>query len=208
MTLKVFILYIVFITFTKPVFAGRSETLQAFCSSSFALTTECPMDWCHLTCQPTQDKSGCSWLCLAKPCTEISANKCPLDYCQVLPGCGGKNVCYPKFINEPTTCGDVAYGGKLECCEGYVKRCGIEFFDHKCDMVGAYTEFSIPICLPCGNGLCNQFENQCNCPEDCLPFSLREPAGQSGRGLPEKELKEREAQKSVTQPKSKSKDGK
>ena len=51
-------------------------------------------------------------------------------------------------------------------------RMGIEhlevvFFDGSCDLVGKSSVYAVPICIPCGNGICNQFETHCNCPEDC-----------------------------------------
>lgn len=72
------------------------------------------------------------------------------------------------MAGEKADCGDVAYAGQdVACCEGLVRRCGIEFLDGTCDMEGQDSVYNLPICIPCGDGLCGQFENRCNCPEDC-----------------------------------------
>jgi hypothetical protein len=34
-------------------------------------------------------------------------------------------------------------------------------------MQGKNTAYHLPICIPCGDGVCTNFENHCNCPEDC-----------------------------------------
>ena len=142
-------------------------TFDDFCTNSFALTKECSASLCALHCQKKKE-GGCSWLCVPKPCEQISVKNCPIDYCIVLQGCGKKDVCYPRPTQDPPACGDLAYPYQdVECCEGLQKRCGVEFFDGSCDMEGKNSQYAVPVCLPCGNGTCNQFEDRCNCPEDC-----------------------------------------
>ena len=90
---------------------------------------------------------------------------CPTDHCQIMISCNGKKICYAQIKSESLKCGGLAYAGQdVSCCEGLVKRCGVEFFEGTCS---PYSKNSIPVCLPCGNGICNEFENRCNCPEDC-----------------------------------------
>ena len=146
------------------------KSLKRYCFEQFYETEVCPDAVCHLACiEKTKDET-CQWGCYAKECLKIASEHCPTDTCEVLMGCSQQEVCYPKDPRGPASCGDLAYAGQdVACCEGLVKKCGVEFFDGTCDMIGQYTEHSVPLCLPCGNGICNQFENRCNCPEDCTP---------------------------------------
>ena len=150
--------------------AINPQTCQEFYDS----LGECPELRCFLGCVGGIMYPGCEAGCQPKPCLQISAEECPLYRCQLLVSCENKGdpeeeikVCFDLLANEPAECGGLAYAGQLECCEGMEKRCGVEFFDGSCDMVGANSVYAVPICLPCGNGTCNQFENRCNCPEDC-----------------------------------------
>ena len=145
------------------------ENLIDFCRNSIIESSTCPEDVCFFGCLGGINFNGCQLACQPKSCLDISASKCPLDTCQVMKGCEeGKKVCFPKTTAPPSPCGGLGYDGQdVECCEGFIKRCGVEFFDKTCDMVGKNSIYSIPICIPCGNGICNQFENHCNCPEDC-----------------------------------------
>jgi hypothetical protein len=148
----------------RPTYAE----LRDYCSNFLKAERKCPNDICMVGCEGGVIKAGCQVICEPRPCFELSAGDCPTDQCQVLQGCSGQPVCYTKDSDGPPACGDLAYPGQdVPCCEGMVQRCGIEFFDRTCDMVGHMSIYSVPICLPCGNGICNQFENHCNCPEDC-----------------------------------------
>lgn len=143
-------------------------SLTEYCPQTFQETGLCPEDVCTLDCVYAGSSEVCRMQCQPKSCFNIEAEHCPLLDCRLLMGCEEKDVCFPKAeMVEPEGCGDLGYFGPVECCEGYAKRCGVEFLDGSCDMVGAHSEFSVPICLPCGNGICNQFENSCSCPEDC-----------------------------------------
>lgn len=142
--------------------------LLDFCANSYKTSGQCPEHKCNLGCMSGVEYEKCTISCEPKSCVELSADNCPLDVCMSLTGCDGNPVCYPQPSYSAPVCGDLAYAWQdVECCKGYVKRCGVEFFDGSCDMNGQNTLDSVPICLPCGNGICNQFENQCNCPEDC-----------------------------------------
>ena len=143
-------------------------SLQSFCFDAYVIDGECPPDICQLQIVEDEKTRVMSMFCIPKTCVELPADHCPVDRCQIMQGCDDEPVCYDQMDAEPPTCGGLAYSGQsVDCCKGYVKRCGVEFFDGSCDMLGKNSIYSIPVCLPCGNGICNQFENSCNCPEDC-----------------------------------------
>ncbi len=68
-------------------------------------------------------------------------------------------------VKEPELCRDETVEcttGGLPCCEGLVSvPYGMEQ-DGEC-----LFEYCGDICRPCGNGVCDEGENRCNCPEDC-----------------------------------------
>jgi hypothetical protein len=126
----------------------------------------CPSAWCDIQCCPGPGE--CAPCCVPKACQGFDAAHCPLERCQLLPGCGGTRVCYPPFSGPAPTCGVASYyGAAVPCCSGLVKRCGAVASDGTCDpTVGGYQ--NIPWCIACGDGTCDaQFENRCSCPEDC-----------------------------------------
>ncbi|MBU0468008.1 MAG: hypothetical protein KKD07_00060 [Candidatus Omnitrophica bacterium] len=165
--LIIFVLVFCVCSYVGASVSADDNTTQ-FCESVYIKTKECPQAVCRLECVGGLAVDDCEKVCYPKECAEIDAESCPLDSCQILKGCSGEDVCYHKLINEPFECGNISYAGqKVECCYGLVKRCGERFFDGTCDMIGANTLYSVPICIPCGNGICNQFEDSCNCPEDC-----------------------------------------
>lgn len=141
-----------------------------YCSKTFVTTGDCPESRCYLGCLSGLQYEGCRQECLARPCFEIDSDECPLERCQLQDGCSGEKQCYYQTDRPADDCGDLAYPGQeVSCCEGLNRRCGMEFFDGSCDWEGQYSVYSVPVCLPCGNGVCNQFEDPCNCPEDCPP---------------------------------------
>lgn len=161
-----FLVFFICLSLSGIVYA--QESTAQFCEGVYSKTNECPQSVCRLECVGGLSLDDCEKVCYPKECAEIDAENCPLDSCQILKGCSGEDVCYHKLINEPFGCGNISYAGqKVECCYGLVKRCGERFIDGTCDMIGAHTLYSVPICIPCGNGICNQFEDSCNCPEDC-----------------------------------------
>ncbi|MCD4780575.1 MAG: hypothetical protein K8S27_08525 [Candidatus Omnitrophica bacterium] len=143
-------------------------TLQTFCFDAYVIDGECPPEICQLKIVEDEKTRVMSMFCVPKTCVELPADQCPVDMCQIMQGCDDQPVCYDQMDLEPPVCGGLAYSGQdVDCCKGLKKRCGVEFFDGSCDMLGKNSIYSIPVCLPCGNGICNQFENSCNCPEDC-----------------------------------------
>lgn len=158
-------------------FSGAQTIFMDYCSHRYQETGECPGKTCQRGCAGSEDKKGCQPVCLPQDCTLIIVDQCPSEYCAVMVDCSGEKICYDQMAQEPAQCGDIAYAGQdVECCEGLVKRCGIEFFDGRCDMEGKNSAYNLPVCIPCGNGICSQFENRCNCPEDCgEPFKSPTP---------------------------------
>ena len=181
------IISFVIIFFNYFIGQAAGKSLRDFCMGSFSQTTVCPLNLCQLGCANLPGFEGkCLTTCIPKPCHQIDAKECPLEECQLVKGCEVeytqdacakkdqdvkcervKEVCFAK-VDEPIACGPLGYEGQnVECCEGLIKRCGVAFFDGSCDLVGKSSVYAVPICIPCGNGICNQFENHCNCPEDC-----------------------------------------
>ena len=147
---------------------GQEKSAQpADCAQTFTQNGTCPAELCQLSCDLNQLEEGCVEICKPKDCPLISVEHCPTDHCQVMTGCEGQPICFFK-LNEGNSCGELAYAEQdVPCCDGLKRRCGAELFDGSCDMAGKKSMYSVPICIPCGDGLCGQFENRCNCPEDC-----------------------------------------
>ena len=61
--------------------------------------------------------------------------------------------------NESVPCGV----DNVSCCPG-LKKVNFCMPDENNQCICASCGF---VCLPCGNGVCNEHENWCNCPEDC-----------------------------------------
>lgn len=148
--------------------AQHEEDFASFCSEGFKAKGECPKDICETKCEILKQGEPCQNLCLPKPCPEIGRKECPEKFCTVMENCSKEKICHYQMTGEPARCGDLSYAGQdVECCQGLIRRCGVEFLDGTCDMEGKNSVDNLPICIPCGNGICNQFENRCNCPEDC-----------------------------------------
>jgi len=156
------------------VFAGQAidsaeeKSFAAYCSEEMTKNGTCPDALCRSVCADGSKKEDCPKACVPQDCTGIPTDKCPQQYCAVMTNCSEEEVCHYKMEGEPAKCGDLAYAGQdVACCPGLVQRCGIEFLDGNCDMEGRNSVYDLPICIPCGNDICDQFENRCNCPEDC-----------------------------------------
>jgi hypothetical protein len=164
--------WFIWIVFLARFLAGReglaADSLTLYCEETWVETGACPAHRCYLDCAGALQFEGCAQDCKPKPCFLIDVSNCPEDACDILEGCGETKRCYPVIRSGQGRCGNLAYHGQdVECCPGLTRRCGIEFFDGTCDMTGKNSVQGVPACLPCGNGICNQFENSCNCPEDC-----------------------------------------
>lgn len=155
---------------------GEIADLREYCNMFFAKHRKCPNDLCNIGCLGGLLYENCPVTCSPKPCHELPVGQCPSESCQIVEDCDGEPVCYEQMNPDSPACGGMAYAGQdVPCCEGFVKRCGVEFFDGTCDMKPEKSVHSIPMCLPCGNGICNQFENACNCPEDCAKDKIFSP---------------------------------
>jgi len=149
--------------------AGAQSSLWQYCQDTYQKTGECPSKDCLISCEePAGVRDGCNVTCYPRDCTKIDVAHCPLEHCAVMTDCSGNRICHFKMAGGQPKCGDLSYSGQdVDCCPGLLRRCGIEFYDGSCDMEGINTPENIPICIPCGDGICGQFENRCNCPEDC-----------------------------------------
>lgn len=143
------------------------NNLADYCQEEYLTNASCPVESCRVECTPRPEFNDCLMQCLPRDCVEIDVEHCPTDTCQLLDGCSGEKVCYYKYDQPEPACGSLGYVGDSPCCEGLSKRCGIEFLDRSCDMKGEYSIYSVPVCIPCTDGVCINFENRCNCPEDC-----------------------------------------
>lgn len=153
---------------SSPARAQESAYLE-YCYSTYVQKKNCP-DICQLQCSDETTGKECEvYWCLPRKCTEFKSPQCPEQYCAVMTNCSDEKICHYKMEGEPAECGDESYAGQdVPCCPGLVRRCGYEFADGTCDMEGKNdTVYSLPICIPCGDGVCGQFESYCNCPEDC-----------------------------------------
>lgn len=143
---------------------ASAESLEEYCRQAWTAQQLCPPAVCVLE---KADGPNAVEQCLARPCNQIAGKDCPTQFCDTLVNCRGQEICHFKMI-DPPACGNLSYAGQdVPCCPGLVRRCGEAFFDDTCDMYGDNSEYSLPICIPCGDGVCTNFENLCNCPEDC-----------------------------------------
>lgn len=163
-------------------FAADPDTdFLAFCAEKYLKAGECPAAICHIQCLEGTKGEDCLQVCLPKKCPDIAVKECPKEFCAVMTNCSDEKICHYQMKGEPARCGDLAYAGQdVSCCEGMTRRCGVEFFDGTCDMEGRNSMYSLPICIPCGDGVCGNFENRCNCPEDCKNPTLDSPPKAAG----------------------------
>jgi len=141
-----------------------AENFAEYCQGAMNAEGVCPSDICVLS---DSAEAGGTAVCRPKPCDEIASSACPEQFCATMVNCRGEEICHFQMF-DPPQCGNISYAGQdVPCCDGLVRRCGIAFLDDTCDMYGDHSEYSLPICIPCGDGICTNFENICNCPEDC-----------------------------------------
>lgn len=74
--------------------------------------------------------------------------------------------CGAEYVHEvPCAQAGEGSGVAVECCEGLVELPIMDWFEDECHLrIGVY-----PICSACGDRACDDWENTCNCPEDCCP---------------------------------------
>lgn len=162
--------------------AGAKENFVEFCTNTYVRDSVCPADICKLQCAEGFDGERCPLVCLPVACPAIDIEKCPKDFCAVMTNCSDEKICHYPMMGGQPPCGDLGYAGQdVECCEGFVQRCGIDFIDGNCDMEGKNSVYSLPICIPCGDGVCTNFENHCNCPEDCAKAFMKKNTKKQGK---------------------------
>ena len=168
------VISISFILLTFNKHAYNEYVLAKYCRTTFEQTGKCPEDKCETGCGlgGQFNEGGCPIGCNPKPCIAFTSETCPLESCQIITNCKGEEICYYKLLGQPPECGGISYYGQdVACCDGLVKRCGLVLADGSCDNTqGGYN--NLPHCLPCGNSVCDQFENICSCPEDCKHLSF------------------------------------
>jgi hypothetical protein len=107
------------------------------------------------------------------PCEMSATNECPA-HCDVVEGCDGKKVCLAPVPATDKSCGDKgSFRWDLKCCAGLARRCGTIAADGRCTESGPELQERLPMCLTCGNRVCDPLENRCNCPEDCAPKEVK-----------------------------------
>jgi hypothetical protein len=112
---------------------------------------------------------------LAQETTAPEVKKCETDQkvCpdgskvgRVPPNCEFQN-CPEVKSEECTREGEYKNESDSECCPGLVEGSGKVIYDKDC-IIPPNIGVSLPICIACGNGVCDdELENKCNCPEDC-----------------------------------------
>jgi len=83
-----------------------------------------------------------------------------------------ENIINEQVINEKScvqsgkSADEYSFGkyiGPKKCCEGLEKIPAKDYEDGKC-----YVLFDVgTVCSECGNDICEEWENPCNCPKDC-----------------------------------------
>ena len=142
--------------------------LADLCREAFEQEGFCPQHLCMEKCFAGLEYPGCETECVPRSCRDISLQDCPQPECQIIKGCDDKPQCFERVESHQSTCGTSGYiGDGLPCCEGFIKRCGFPSFDDTCERAPQNSYYSAPMCIPCGNGICETLENACNCPEDC-----------------------------------------
>ena len=87
--------------------------------------------------------------------------KCENRIC-VEVGCLKESESLPRAIN-PKDINHIA----TKCCAGLKGITASKFYDADCNVQMFPLGGSTSICSNCGNGICESWENECNCPEDC-----------------------------------------
>ena len=144
----------------------------------------CPQDCEPISCPPGEVISCVSGIPECRPSTfcgdyfcgdDEDCKSCPEDCGE----CCGNGICEPNYNESYENCPeDCCYPEGKEkpvlpghyCCSGLQAK---TIYDmdcvanqngqcEGCEMIGAM------VCVNCGNGVCENGENYCNCPEDCV----------------------------------------
>lgn len=72
-------------------------------------------------------------------------------------------------VDGPQTCKDNPYCGLQYPCEDPEDIRVLQADQYSEDCVESMAQMELPtVCVPCGNGVCDSEESECNCPEDCV----------------------------------------
>lgn len=87
--------------------------------------------------------------------------KCEEEKCVEI-GCGKEGETGPSAGINPEWLDHLS----SECCPGLKEITYKNYFDENCKdtMLAGAPSF---VCSACGNGVCEEWESKCNCPEDC-----------------------------------------
>lgn len=122
--------------------------------------------------QPSENECNCPQDCILDPfgeCTQAGGScktQCGVEEYDLGSSlCAGSGPCCLPFVDNCAGPGETVgvYPGAPSCCPGLTALSGAKEINGQCEfMVGAVT------CSPCGNNVCEpDWENSCNCPEDC-----------------------------------------
>lgn len=125
-----------------------------------------PLSQCSVDCcAGAGSGGGCAACCWQTRCEDLPTDRCPKERCALRRRCDGVRICITPETPEPP-CGTPGAWGVSLCCEGLTESCTFKpDFTGRC--VGGNDYPGFPVCLACGDGLCEVGENDCNCPEDC-----------------------------------------
>ena len=166
----------------SPPCCGDLEPIPVTVSSAVEPGSECKANEAWYVCTNCGNKNCEEWessCTCPEDCEEILPNfceedggvcmeNCPQGWNAVFtPGCPGTEKCCMKDEFECVEEGGQIPGGSpsdIQCCAGLVEIEDIAAGeDGECDI---FLSTGI-ICSDCGNGGCELWENQCNCPQDC-----------------------------------------
>ena len=84
--------------------------------------------------------------------------------------CASADACILEGQDEKTpSLDDEDPNKELECCEGLSVISPIDSYDESCEQIKTEeSEDFTYICSDCGNNACEEWENECNCPKDCV----------------------------------------
>lgn len=145
----------------------ESEQPEMQPCEAYGLCPADPLSQCFTACcGGAGGGGGCAACCWQTRCEDLPADRCPKERCALRRRCDGGRMCITADIPEPP-CGTPGAWGVSVCCEGLTESCIFKSdFTDQCFGGDDYRGF--PICLACGDGLCEMGENDCNCPADCM----------------------------------------
>jgi|GEM_PF-3843819 len=106
-----------------------------------------------------------------EPRPDVWCEGLPLERCGAFPQhcreaayCDGTRFC-SAWSGEEACAQEGSTAGPMACCSGLLPRCGVVSKEGTCD--SQFGTAARPVCLRCGDGVCDEGETRCDCPEDC-----------------------------------------